>query len=160
MIGDCTRFAADRRDHPQLVIAVLDALSVAHVLREQASGLVVIKGLYGSVRLGHALQPAFRRIGILHLVAQRVRFAQQIALFVVGVARHMAQRIRDFGDVVQRVIGVSGLVAQLVDHARQAVDLVVQILLGVSLGICFFRDIARQVIVEALACAIGIGHLF
>lgn len=125
LIGDCTRFAADGRDHSQLVIVALDSLSVACVLRKQAAGLVIIKCQDGAIRLGHALQPAFGRISILHRVAQRICFAQQVAMLVVGVARDMAQRVRNLGDAVQRVIGISGLVAQLVDYTRQVVHLVV-----------------------------------
>lgn len=91
--------AGNLRHHAKLVVAAVDGLPVAYVLGEQAAGLVVLKGKHGSVRFGDAFQPPFRRVGILHLVAQRVGFSEQIAILValacpVGI-RHLFQQAKN-----------------------------------------------------------------
>lgn len=88
---------------------------------------------------------------------QRDGLCGNVPLSSVGIALPIPRGLCEGDQLAQQVIGVSGLVAQLVDHARQAIHLVVQILLGISFGICFRRDIARKVIAEALARTVCIS---
>ena len=87
------------RHHADFVVAAFHRLAVAHVLDEQAAGFVIFKCEHGSVCPGDAFQPPFRRVGILHLVAQRVGFSEQIAILValacpVGI-RHLFQQAKN-----------------------------------------------------------------
>lgn len=87
------------RDPAGFIVAAFHRLTVAHVLGEQAAGFVIFKCEDGSVCPGDAFQPPFRRVGILHLVAQRVGFSEQIAILValacpVGI-RHLFQQAKN-----------------------------------------------------------------
>ena len=99
LVNNCSLVAGNLRHHADFVVAAFHRLPVAHVLGEQAAGFIVCKVEDGSIGFGDAFQPALRRVGVLHLIAQRVGFSEQIAILValacpVGI-RHLFQQAKN-----------------------------------------------------------------